>query len=135
MSFEKVSAFIIKFLDAHGVDQSSAEAVIATIVEIEGQEVLEEIVVQDHLEMTDTVADTIAETKGRPIAAETRETMTAETTIDVIHLLTGRIEMTDAAEAAVLNARVITSQELMVATPSPNVNKTPSMVIVKNEFL
>ena len=106
---------------------------IAIIEEIEDQEVQEEIAAQDHQEMTDTVVDTIAETKGRPIA-ETRETTTAETTTDVILQPTGRIEMTDAAGAAVPNARAITSRELMVATLSPNVNRTLSMAIVKNEF-
>ena len=116
---------MLNFVDAHGVDQSSAGVVIVTIVEIEGQEVLEEIVAQDHLEMTDMVADTIAVTTGRPIAAETREKTTAETTTDEIPLPTERTEMTDAAGVAVPNARVTTSREPMVATPSPNANKTP----------
>jgi len=126
---------LLNFVDAHGVDQSSAGAVIVTIVEIEGQEVLEEIVAQDHLEMTDMVVDTIVVTRGRPIAAETRETTTAETTTDGIPLSIERTEMTDAAGVAAPNARVTTNREPMVATLSPNANKTPSMAIVKNEFV
>ena len=111
----------------------SAEAVIVTIAEIEGQEVHEEIVVPDPQEMTVTEVATIAETRGRP-TAEIRETTTAETTTDVIPLRTGRSETTDAAEVAVPNVGVTTSRELKAATPSKNANKIPSVPIVKSEF-
>lgn len=106
---------------------------IDTIAEIEGQEAHEKIVVPDPQEMTVTEVDTIAETRGRPIA-EIRETTIAETTTDVIPLRTGKTETTDAAEVTVPSAGVTTSRELMAATLSKNANKTPSVPTDKNEF-